>query len=123
MALNFRDTEIEHFDDEIATTNSILQMDNLESEERIAISILHKVYAKRGSGRKDSALRRGLPQSDAGAVDGITTRLVAAGLLAVVNYSSTRVFVPTRQFRTRVLELLEHPTRTALNDLVDIRAT
>jgi NACHT domain len=110
---NFRDTEIDSFDDETSTTQGLLALEGLPMNHRVALSILNKVYAKRGAGRKDSALRRGLPASDWGYVEPAAASLLSAGLLHANSHGNVTVYLPVRSRRAEVLGLLEAPTAKA----------
>lgn len=115
----FPGTEIESFDDETGTTHGILSLDGLSVEQRVTLSILHKVYAKRGSGRKDSALRRGLTPSDREYVGPCLTRLLGSGLVQASQRGSVTVYLPVRGRRADVLSALEAPTAKVVTELLE----
>lgn len=114
----FPGTDIESFDDETGTTQGLLSLEGLSVEQKVTLSILHKVYAKRGAGRKDSALRRGLPPSDRDQVGPCLARLLGAGLLRASQRGTVVVYLPVRGRRTEVLGALEAPTSKAIAELL-----
>ncbi len=105
---NFKDCEISEYSSEIQTTAGILDL-NLRLEERVALVILKKVYLQTGSGRKESALVRGLPLIDRSAVSGVIGTLLSAGYLIKGAGRRGSIFFPAKKQRARVGELLQRP--------------
>jgi len=118
LAGNLGKSEIESFDETISTTRAILALENLPARERVELSILHKVYAKRGSGRKDSALYRGLSSSDREHVGPALTRLVSKGILRTGGRGSATIYLPVREYRADVLRVLDSSNAARLTDLL-----
>lgn len=115
----FPGTDIEAFDDETGTTHGILSLEGLSVEQKVALSILHKIYAKRGAGRKDSALRRGLAPSDRDHVGACLGELLNRGLVRASQRGTVTVYLPVRGRRTDVLRALDAPTSKVVAELLE----
>ncbi|GEM_PF-7091038 len=118
LADRFRDCSVETYADVSRTTSGILSMDGVDSESRVALSILNKVYAKRGRGRKDSALVRGLDHSMRDFVGPVVERLSASGVLFPIQRKSATVYMPAASMRGAVLAALEAPALFNLDDFL-----
>lgn len=116
----FRECDIEVFVDVARTTQSLLSIDTISDESRVALSILNKVYVKRGRGRKDSGLVRGLEQRLQALVSPVVDRLSAAGFLLPVQRRNAVVFVPVARARSEVLTALEAPSQFDLDRFLDV---
>ncbi len=119
-AKHFIDCQIESFSAVTATTAGILALP-LGLDDRVGLSILHKVYAKRGAGRKDSALPRGLEPAARERVPDVVAALVSAGLLTVTSRGSDLVYRPTKGRRGAVADYLAAPASLTLASLTAVR--
>ncbi len=119
-AKHFIDCQIESFSAVTATTAGILALP-LGLDDRVGLSILHKVYAKRGAGRKDSALPRGLEPAARERVPDVVAALVSAGLLTVTSRGSDLVYRPTKGHRGAVADYLAAPASFTLASLTAVR--
>ena len=103
----FRDCEIDRFSTKEQTTDGILEM-GLPMEERVGLTILRKVFAQRGSGRKLSALSRGLPPQDRALVPRAIDRLESLGYLTKGSGQSSKSVLPVSTMRAQALRILEN---------------
>ncbi|MEV8178839.1 hypothetical protein AB0O99_12355 [Cellulosimicrobium funkei] len=104
---NLGSNEIESFDESASTTRAILALESLSPNERVELSILHKIYVKRGSGRKDSALYRGISPAERELVGPAIEKLLVANLMKASGRGSTTIYLPVREKRADVLKALE----------------
>lgn len=65
-----QDCEIESFD-ELDTNAAIVRATSLSNGKKALLTVLRKLYIQAGSGRKLSALKRGIPPSIIGKIDGV----------------------------------------------------
>ncbi len=108
LSAHFANVEIEQFSSGARTTSSILQL-GLGMETRVALTILKKIYAQSGSGRKENALYRGLDASAKRLVPGAIELLMADGWILKQNFGNTTLYLPVRSMRNRALSVLETP--------------
>jgi hypothetical protein len=117
LANRFPLTEVERFvGPDAATTNNILSLD-MALDDRVALSILHKVYAKRGSGRKDSALPRGLDAAARERVPDVVEELTTRGLVVASSRGNVTIYRPVKGRGPEVAEYLATPSSFRLKDL------
>jgi hypothetical protein len=109
LEAHFRDCDIEQFVDVSRTTNGILSLVEIPAAERVALTVLNKVYVKRGRGRKDSGLTRGLEPGMWDLVPGIVEKMASKGVLVAVQRKSATVYMPSRAHRQLVTRVLESP--------------
>jgi len=109
LADSFVDCEVQKFSSREQTTDGILQL-ALPIEEKVALTVLKKVYAQRGSGRKEGAFSRGLAPRDRPHVPSVVDKLERLGYLRRHNVQSTTVVLPIRSRRAEALRILENPT-------------
>lgn len=110
LSSNFIECEISSYDAPAETTDSVMNLP-MNIEEKIALSILHKVYAKRGGGRRDSALPRGLDPAVRDKVGSVANQLVTAGLLSTSSRGNVTIYLPVRAQVAHVREILSDPQR------------
>lgn len=115
-APRFLDCELEHFSAPAETTSGLMALDR-PLEDRIALTVLKKVYAQAGSGRKESALSRGLPLDARGSVPSVIDQLVSAGLVAVVGRKAESLVLPAKGRRAEVLRMMENPSSFHLSTI------
>ena len=108
----FTECQAEEFDAHNKTTQGILSIKGLPPEKRVMLTILKKIYAQAGSGRRENALGRGLDQAHRAFVKGATDTLLAEGLIGVVRQGNNKLYVPVKGTGGRVRRILEAPTTT-----------
>ena len=106
-AANFIECDVEQFDATARTTKGILGLASLSPEQRVALTILKKLYAQRGTGRKESALFRGLDAKHRDVVPAVLDALRAERLAASAKQGSTVIWLPTKGHGLRVKKMLE----------------
>lgn len=107
----FVECDFEQFDPAARTTRGILGMVSLTPSQRVALTILKKLYAQRGTGRRENALYRGLDEKHRALVPSVLENLVSSGLAVRAKQSSTKIVLPSRGQGIRVKRLLEAPTQ------------
>jgi len=85
--------------------------------DRVALSVLHKVYAKRGRGRKDSALPRGLDTTGQEVLPEVLTKLISSGVLTTATRGNVTIYLPAKGMRPEVMAWLEQPATFALEEV------
>jgi hypothetical protein len=108
LASKFSDCEIDRYSEQLQTTAGIMQL-KLPSEQRVALTILKKVYSQRGSGRKESALSRGLDPQSRMLVPGILSDLVSNGWIWRSSSRGENIYLPVRGRRPDALRALDKP--------------
>lgn len=109
-------SEIGALSPELGTTAGLSGL-KIPALDRVALVILKKVYAQAGSGRKNSALARGLPPSDRGLVADALTALAKVNLISYASGRSEAIILPVRDQRSRVMEMLTLPSAFKLSAL------
>ena len=104
----FTDCEIDRFSDHLGTTAGIMQL-KISDDKRIALTILKKIYSQRGSGRKESALFRGLDQQSRALVPSVLTALISDGWIFRSAGRSESIYLPTKGRRSEALRVLDKP--------------
>jgi hypothetical protein len=102
----FLNCEYDDFVMSDSTTDSMLELPYSPSV-LVGLVVLKKLYVQQGAGRKDSALRRGMPPRYYQVVNDVMGVLLSAGLVVSTRRGSTKVWVPLRAQRSRVTALLE----------------
>ncbi|MYQ53584.1 MULTISPECIES: NACHT domain-containing protein [unclassified Streptomyces] len=105
---NFIDCDIEQFSQQSQTTAGIMQL-NLDPRAKVALTILKKIYSQRGSGRKESALSRGLDQASRNLVASVVASLVSEGWVYRNTSGKTALYLPVKGRRPAALNALEKP--------------
>lgn len=108
LASNFSNSPVSTFVSSADTTAEILSL-ALSKEQKIALTILKKVYRQAGSARKLSALNRGLPPELRPAVRDVLDRLVTAGLVSVVDGKGDKLVTGVSVRRGEALSILDAP--------------
>ena len=101
--------EFASFTDEMATTQGILET-TLPLPLKVGLSILKKLYLQAGSGRKHSALNRGLDQRARVHVQNVLDLLRHEGLIVRNSAARETVWLPVKEHGPRVRRLLAAPS-------------
>lgn len=105
----FVDCTCDQFSEAGVTTAGLLAT-SLPAGQRVALTILKKLYMQRGSGRKESALFRGLEQNQRGLVANILDVLERHQLATRARSGKERIWVPARRATPRVRAMIDGPT-------------
>lgn len=110
----FAEVTIDSFENTAQTTNAILSL-ALPLGTRVLLTILKKLYAQRGSGRRDSALYRGLDTRAQEIVPGVLNLLRREGIVVKNRQAEQIIWRPSKSpdARRRVLSLMAAPTSSA----------
>jgi hypothetical protein len=112
------DLPVDTFDDECEidkfviageTTNEILSLD-LPMGTKVLLTVLKKLYQRRGSGRKESALHRGLDHRARRIVPDVLKLLEAQGVAVRYRRGDAMVWLPDRGATKRVGRIVASPT-------------
>ncbi|MFF8022728.1 NACHT domain-containing protein [Streptomyces sp. NPDC007896] len=104
----FVECEVAQFDAQMSTAKGILALKTTPMN-KVLLTILKKIYAQRGTGRKESALFRGLDAKHRELVPEAVQRLASAGLITSARSSGTRIYLPVRGMASRVRRILQAP--------------
>lgn len=107
---------IERYGNSSETGAAILALD-LPLGVRVTLAILEKLYLQPGSGRKDSALRRGLDQRSRMLVSDVLQLLQQEQLILRSSSSAEPVWLPVRSEGARIRKIVSAPS--APNPLLD----
>jgi hypothetical protein len=106
----FTDTCVyEEFESSTKTTNAILDT-HQPIGVKVLLTVLKKLYMQSGSGRKNSALYRGLDQRSRSLVPQIIQLLKAENLITKAPTGDDTVWLPTRSAGIRVKQIILAPT-------------
>jgi hypothetical protein len=108
LVSRFTDCEFESFSEQLQTTSGIMQLE-LSEQRRIALTILHKIYSQRGSGRNESALSRGLDPRIREQVPEVISSLLSAGWIVRSTSRGDTIYLPVKGRRAEALRALESP--------------
>lgn len=111
---NFHETQIDAFTEPSRTSAGIMSL-SIDPESKIALTILKKIYAQTGSGRKESALSRGISADLKGRVKAVISTLVSDGWIEKSSSSGTTVYVPVKTRRAEALQALNAPNSFRLH--------
>jgi len=92
--------------DNTGTTSGIMGL-SLPLAVRVALTVLKKVYLQAGSGRKESALRRGLDDRARNLVTPVLAALQAEGLVLRRIHKGETIWHPDRSAMPRIQRILE----------------
>jgi hypothetical protein len=110
LASRFSDCTIQSYTAADQTNDGILTL-HLPTTEKVALVILRKVFAQRGSGRKETALPRGLPQRERSLVPDALNKLVSAGYVTRASSRSADLVIPVRSRYGDAMRILENASR------------
>lgn len=102
---------IESFAQEADTNAAILSL-NLPAPTKVLLTVLRKLYLQRGTGRKASALSRGLDQKSREHLSKVMQLVKTEGLATSTTLNRSEVFLPAQSQRARVMRILESPTES-----------
>lgn len=100
--------EIENIQTTDLTTDALMEID-LPTPVNVLLTILKKLFRQSGSGRQESALRRGLDHKAARYVSDIVGILQQEDFIAGVRLRGNRVWVPNGDMAQRVNGILNAP--------------
>jgi hypothetical protein len=106
----FTDCAFDQFDNPARTNKDILDL-GLPLSTKVVLTLLRKLFAQRGSGRRESALFRGLdPRSKELVPDGLGL-LRKHGFVVRARQGDQVIWLPTKgsEFRRRALSILAAP--------------
>jgi predicted thioredoxin/glutaredoxin len=119
QGLPFVDCEFQRFEGSMATTQSVMNT-TLPIGVRVLVSVLKKIYERRGDGRKEGGLSRGLELSVRHLVPSILQILRSEGLVSDVKKGTETVWVRVKAQQGRVGRIIAAPN--ACNDDVVVKA-
>jgi hypothetical protein len=90
------------------TTSGILKLE-LPIGTRVMLTVLKKLYLQAGSGRKESALYRGLDQRERSMVSSVLGLLRSQELAVPTKVSQQSVWIPVRAATGRVRKIIAQP--------------
>jgi hypothetical protein len=107
---HFPGSRVEGYDTSSATTNAIMDM-KLPLGVRVLLSVLKKLYAQRGTGRKEGAFSRGLDHAAQRFVPEVLDLLRREGFALPTKIGGQSVWLPVRDgdTRERALRMLAAP--------------
>lgn len=103
------DCVIDEYSETIYTTSGILEL-SLSIGVRLTLVVLKKLYLQPGSGRKESALLRGLDHRHRRLIPDVLDLLQKHGLAREATGSTESVWLPVRARSARVRKLLASPS-------------
>ncbi|MCI0156807.1 NACHT domain-containing protein [Leifsonia shinshuensis] len=118
---HFQDCGFDQFDPASKTTRGILASPGLSSRQRVILTILKKVYMQAGSGRKDSALTRGLDDKLRALVPLAVESLINADLIVTGRAGGNTIYYPVRGATGRVRQMLESGSSSSDQVMADAR--
>ena len=107
----FTECVFDSFAESAQTTSKILDS-TLEMGTKVLLTILRKIYFQRGSGRRESALYRGLDHRAQRLVPEVIELLSREGLVMKSKCHDGNVWLPVRSCSVRVQRMLAAPNRT-----------
>jgi len=108
----FSDCDFEEFSNSAQTSRAILTLD-LQLGQRVLLVALKKLYVQSGSGRKESALYRGLDQKERALVQPVLRLLKQEGLITEAKGATHSIWLPVRSESARVRQMLASPSSTS----------
>ncbi|WP_395294741.1 NACHT domain-containing protein [Kitasatospora hibisci] len=106
---NFQSCDFAEFPDAADRNAAIMDASILPIGTRVVMILLRKLYMQRGSGRKDSALTRGMSATDAALVAPALRLLQREGLVFATRQGKNKIWLPDRSAGPRVRAFLEAP--------------
>jgi hypothetical protein len=111
-ARRFVDCDFAEFVAGVLTNDAILQM-KLPVGSKVMLTILKKLFAQRGRGRKEGALTRGIPQDQRALVTPALAILQREGLITSTRSGNQRIWMPVRGSSSRAFAMLQSPVNSA----------
>lgn len=109
----FASCEIDRFSTATQTTAGIMGL-NIDTESRVALTVLKKVFGQRGSARKVGALSRGLKPSDRPLVPAVLDELLYQGWVYKTMSGNNVLYVGAKERRKDALRVLDAPAEFKL---------
>ncbi len=108
---NFVDVTVDNFENIAETTDAILSL-SLPLGTRVLLTVLRKMFAQRGSGRRESGLYRGLDPRARQLVDAVLRLLSREGFAIKCRRADEVIWLPAKSsdIRRRALSILAAPT-------------
>lgn len=106
------DCIIENFAEAAETTAAVLGLE-LPLGSRVCLTVLKKLYERRGSGRKENALHRGLDHHARRMVPDVLRVLQSEGLASPYKAKGTTIWLPDRSSRQRVGRMIAAPSSSS----------
>lgn len=103
------DCEVVEYAQRTATTQGIMEL-GLPLGARVTLTIVKKLYAQRGTGRLESALKRGLDQRARSLVGPVLDLLATEGFAVKMRASRGPVWLPARDKAKDARKILANPT-------------
>ena len=110
----FTEVTVDSFENVAQTTDAILSL-SLSLGTRVLLTILRKLYARRGSGRRESSLYRGLDARAQQLVPEVLRLLRREGFIVKSRQGEETIWLPSKssEARRRVLSVIAAPTSSA----------
>lgn len=106
------DCEVGSYSQELKTTNSIMNS-QLDTQVKVLVSILKKLYIQKGAGRLESAFSRGLDTNAKRYVSDILRLLQTEGLAIKFSRSGKEIWLADKKFFPRVGKIISAPTTSS----------
>nr|WP_164933303.1 NACHT domain-containing protein [Corallococcus coralloides] len=107
----FENCTCDAFEQKVHTTVGLLNL-SIPLGSRVLLTILKKLYMQRGTGRKESALYRGLDHRARRLVPDILSLLVSEGLVVKARGGEQVVWLPERSHSGHIRRILASPETT-----------
>lgn len=104
----FQNCSFESFTDTSETTSAILEL-RLALGVRVLLTVLKKLYLQPGSGRRDSALHRGLDQQAQSLLPGVMQILKRENMVLETKSGGRVLWLPIRAQSARVRKMISAP--------------
>ena len=117
----FSSCDFDEFPDGGDSNAAILDSSSLRPGTRVVMTLLRKLYLQRGSGRRDSALTRGMKQADANLVQPALRLIEREQLVFRSRVGKSLIWLPDRSAGPRVRAFLLSP-RAGDDPLVELSA-
>jgi hypothetical protein len=105
----FEDCDVETFSSAAGTTNQILDLE-VALGVRVLMTVLRKLFERKGRGRRENALHRGLDHRARRLVPEVLQLIRAEGIAYPYRMGSDTVWMPDRSARPRAGRILASPT-------------
>lgn len=104
----FNDCTVEHFDSGPSTNSEILNLP-ISIGTRVLLTVLRKLYVQKGTGRKESALFRGMDHRARELVPNVLNLLQRERLAIKSRAGEQTIWLPERSSTARIRQLLANP--------------